>query len=209
LGEIAWHVLGFAAVKYAVAEIFHSIQGQGYWSGTPAVFVRLQGCDVGCPWCNEKQTWEFSEPNMTLEEIVRQVDATGCQHVILTGGEPLAQDVMPLVRALTNDKRRVQIETSGTELLPPPSLSYWLTVSPKFGMKRPIIADCGMSEIKLMVGRQSDVDQARDYIRRAPGIPVFLHPISGSKKATEICVREAMANNWRVSVQLHTLLGLR
>lgn len=195
-------------MKYAVSEIFHSIQGQGYWSGTPAVFVRLQGCYVGCPWCNEKQTWPAGGALMDVEQIVSAVVTTGCGHAIITGGEPLAQPIAPLVRALVDADRRVQVETSGTYSLAPAE-GAWITVAPKFGMRRPVIAMHGMHEIKVMVGKAADIDAARPMIAANPGAPVFLHPISGSAKATAICVREAMANNWRVSVQLHEVLGLR
>lgn len=191
----------------AVADIFHSIQGQGYWSGTPAVFVRLQGCDVGCPWCNERQTWPSGKPGWSIDAILSAATAYGCEHVVLTGGEPLAQPVASLIKELAGCFRRVQVETSGTE--PFPNAPAWFTLAPKFGMRRPVVVTTGMDEIKVMVGKSADIDAARPMIAANPGTPVFLHPISGSAKATAVCVREAMANNWRVSVQLHEVLGLR
>lgn len=195
-------------MKYAVNEIFHSIQGQGYWSGTPAVFVRLQGCDVGCPWCNEKATWEPGQATRSVAEIVYTVGAFNCPHVILTGGEPLAQDISPLIEALSLNGWRVQIETSGVYPLPD-QCGAWITLAPKFRMNRPMIVEGGMSEIKVMVGKPQDIDDARPLIAANPRVHVFLHPISGSAKATAICVDEAMRSNWRVSVQLHEVLGLR
>lgn len=172
------------------------------------MFVRLQGCDVGCPWCNERQTWPAGGTPMDVSEITKAVSATGCQHIVITGGEPLAQPIAPLVGALLVGGYRVQVESSGTYPLTS-AMGAWITVAPKFGMRRPVIVTTGMDEIKVMVGKSADIDAARPMIAANPGTPVFLHPISGSAKATAICVQEAMANNWRVSVQLHEVLGLR
>jgi len=194
-------------MKYAVAEIFHSIQGQGYWAGTPAVFVRLQGCDVGCPWCNEKNTWAAGAAIWSIDSILDAADSYGCNHVVLTGGEPLAQPIGPLIKALGRCFWRVQIETSGTE--PLPRADAWITLAPKFGMARPMIVGTGMDEIKVMVGKPSDIEAAQPLILANPNAHVFLQPISESPKATEICVREAMKNNWRMSVSIHRMLGLQ
>ena len=111
-----------------VNEIFNTIQGEAYWTGTPSTFVRLQGCPVGCPWCDTKHTWvvkpEMEEPAvrvlqkerdsetygmMTVEQIVGQCHR---DHVVLTGGEPCMYDLYDLTNALRSENKTVQIETS-------------------------------------------------------------------------------------------------
>src|SRR5580704_10021459 len=112
-----------ARVTLQLAEIFYSVQGEGTWTGTPAVFVRLAGCNLACDFCDTDYALKF----------VASVRAEGgdCPMVILTGGEPLAQSAAPaLIDALRADGRRVHVESNGTIDVPLPD-AVWLTVSPK------------------------------------------------------------------------------
>lgn len=113
---------------YRVNEIFHSIQGEGYHTGTPATFIRLQGCPVGCEWCDTKYTWGAGGERMTGNTIVEKCIE---QHVVITGGEPLMKDLDDILVDLHKRRHYTQIETSGYcdykgELRP-----RWLTWSPK------------------------------------------------------------------------------
>lgn len=190
-----------------VNEVFATIQGEGRWAGTPAVFVRLQGCEVGCPWCDTKHTWELdgSQPftQMTTTELVGQIQtaAGAIRHVVITGGEPLMHPIDGLINALHGFT--VQIETSGT--YPPPGADCWLTVSPKFDMPggRAINVDCirRADEIKQVVGKVADIQQLEQLL--PVSALISLQPVSQSRKATALCVEACKARGWNLSLQLH------
>jgi 7-carboxy-7-deazaguanine synthase len=137
------------SVTLPVNEIFGSIQGEAHWTGMPSMFVRLQGCDVGCPWCDTKATWErgvqidydamlnkiwdaATYAALTPAVIATLVNGSNARHVVITGGEPCMFDLHRLCDAL-HDGHTVQIETSGTEPIRAPEWA-WITLSPKIAM---------------------------------------------------------------------------
>jgi 7-carboxy-7-deazaguanine synthase len=105
-----------------LAEIFYSVQGEGATAGVPSVFVRLQGCTVGCRWCDTKYSWDPDAGRETnLDAILAEVAAHPCRHVVVTGGEPLESSLFqPLLVGLIDRGYEIEVETSGT--LPPPPL---------------------------------------------------------------------------------------
>ena len=109
-----------------VNEIFYSLQGEGYYSGTPAVFVRLSGCNLRCPFCDTRHE---SGREMSEKEIVEAVGQYPARHVVVTGGEPALQLTESLVDALHAVGRYVAVETNGTH--PLPDNVDWVTLSPK------------------------------------------------------------------------------
>lgn len=106
-----------------VAEVFYSIQGEGVTAGLPAVFVRLQGCTVGCSWCDTKYTWDPEAGSaVDLDALVEEVSAYPCRRVVVTGGEPLESPSFALLlKALGVQGFAIEVETSGT-VTPPPSV---------------------------------------------------------------------------------------
>jgi 7-carboxy-7-deazaguanine synthase len=227
---------------YAVNEIFATIQGEGFWTGTASVFVRLQGCVVGCPWCDTRHTWETDQatrvPELPLNgdkpearptwammsevEIAERIKLAGpsLRHVVITGGEPMAQDLGPLIRTLNQSGTvdMVQIETSGTyppDVLGGDMTQYWLTVSPKIGMpggrtmNRDTVRLAG--EIKWLVGKQEDLDRLERFMdghditdpRR-----ICLQPLSANTKATALCVQACIGRGHALSLQTHKLAGI-
>jgi organic radical activating enzyme len=119
--------MGAIDLSTRVSEIFTSIQGEGPSAGTPSVFVRLQGCSVGCTWCDTRYSWDARRGDeLTLEALLCRVKDAGAQNVVVTGGEPLEHPALvPLVAGLHAMGRRVEVETAGTELPPPLPVDQW------------------------------------------------------------------------------------
>jgi organic radical activating enzyme len=114
-------------VRLRVSEVFTSVQGEGPSVGTPSVFVRLQGCSVGCAWCDTRYSWEAGRgEELTLDSLLRQVAAAGPQNVVVTGGEPLEHPALvPLVQRLRALPRRVEVETAGITVPPDLPVDQW------------------------------------------------------------------------------------
>jgi len=221
-------------MSYPINEIFYSFQGEATFAGTPSVFVRLQGCDVGCAFCDTKHTWTLEDShivsvsevlakeqdspqyaNFTENEILAEISKYAkCRHVVFTGGEPAQYNLKELIVSLEKLNYSVQIETSATEKLNV-SAKTWVTVSPKIAMpgKKALVFESVMraDEIKMPVGRIEDIKKLKNFIQEynISAKPIWLQPLSCNKKATELCVNAALENNWKVSLQIHKFLNIR
>ena len=215
-----------------VNEIFPTIQGEATWTGTPATFIRLQGCPVGCSWCDTKHTWPTGSPTkmvnvvemllkvdpaptwalVSAERIAEVVGGYHPRHFVITGGEPCAQDIRLLTEALQR-LGAVQIETSGThEINVAPDT--WVTLSPKVGMGGGMevlpTAIARADEIKMPVANVNDIDNLRALlVHRKPGASVWLQPVSQGDEATQLCIQACMQNQWRLSIQTHKYARVR
>ena len=137
-----------------IAEVFFSIQGEGPTAGMPAVFVRLQGCSVGCAWCDTKYSWDpRAGREVALDEVVEEAAAFPCRRSVITGGEPLESSLFaPLVEALTTRGFTLEVETSGTLAPPAVAVDQW-NVSVK-------LAGSGVPEAKRI-----NPDAIREFLR--------------------------------------------
>lgn len=189
----------------SLAEIFYSIQGEGTWSGTPAVFVRLAGCNLACDFCD---TDYATKTIAAVDDVVRSVRAAGgdCPMVILTGGEPLAQtETIDLIDALRRDGRRVHIESNGTiyAALPP---DVWLCVSPKERVDPRMAARA--NEAKLIV----DARVPEEHLPLFADKPVILLQPEGNRPknvALAVDYVRAHPGRFRLSLQTHKFIGVR
>lgn len=179
-----------------VNEIFYSLQGEGFHTGTPAVFVRLAGCNLRCPFCDTDHTGGRS---MTIDEIIGKISQYPATTVILTGGEPSLQDIAPLIDALHDEGRRVHIETNGTRKLP--ATIDWVTCSPKEGA--PVVLD-RCDELKVVYTGQ-DVEA---LVATVPASYYFLQPCSGLNTC-EVVDYILEHPQWRLSLQTHKLIDIR
>jgi len=192
-------------VIYRVAEVFDSIQGEGTWTGTWMTFLRLQGCDVGCAFCDTKESWPATGGTEATAEAL--VAACGRTRVCITGGEPCLVDLEPLARGLVEAGRRVHLETSGCYPLRDGERIDWVTVSPKPPDYR---IDPGLlrrvSELKYVVS--DDFDPA--VIVRPEGVPIFLQPCDGPRFEASLrrTIRLVRDPGLRLSLQTHKILGL-
>jgi organic radical activating enzyme len=199
-------------------EIFASVQGEGLRQGEPTIFVRLAGCNRRCGFCDTKKAWRGGRET-PVERIVEKIGRlrldSPTEWVCLTGGEPLAQDVGPLVRRLREEGLKVQVETNGT--FPPEPEADWLTVSPKppdYDVHPGFLKRS--REVKLVVCRTLTLDAVRTMRKSfPPEIPLILQPQSNAlwsrKKALKILEDAGRSGltGIRLSVQLHKVFGLR
>lgn len=220
---------------YPVNDCYTCIQGEGVQTGVAMVLLRLHGCEVGCPWCDTKETWAFDPTQevatiadalganpryttMSAEAIARHIvqNHPGPKWVLVTGGEPAQYDLKPLVAALHQCRYKVALETSGTETGHLAAGCDWVCVSPKLNMPggKVVKAEALASahEIKHVVGRQQDIDNLDDLLAAHPVSPevhICLQPVSLSPKATDLCVAVVQARGWRLSLQTHKYIGVK
>ncbi len=188
----------------AVAEVFYSIQGEGTWTGMPAVFVRLAGCNLACDFCDT----DYSTKSYAgVDDLVRAVRAAGgdCPAVILTGGEPLAQTETPaLIDALRRDGRRVHVESNGTIFTALPD-DVWLCVSPKERVD-PRMAERA-NEAKLIVDERVPEEQLPQFAGKSV---ILLQPEGNKPRNVAVALDYVKAHpqRFRLSLQTHKFIGV-
>jgi 7-carboxy-7-deazaguanine synthase len=219
---------------YNVNDIYPCIQGEGAQTGVPMILIRLQGCAVGCPWCDTRETWELlGENRTTLTEALgtsaRWAEASAEEllahlsdkyerlaWVLLTGGEPAEQELGHLASRLKQAGHKVAIETSGTATGHLEADLDWICVSPKFDMPGgaeplPVCLESA-HEIKHVVGKPAHIerlDQALNGLRLRDDVTINLQPVSMNKKATELCIETVIRRGWRLSLQTHKFIRQR
>ncbi|WP_045048556.1 7-carboxy-7-deazaguanine synthase QueE [Rouxiella chamberiensis] len=222
-------------MQYPINEMFETLQGEGFFTGVPAIFIRLQGCPVGCSWCDTKHTWEkFADREVDMQRILvktEETDAWGnasaeqlhqviqnqgwtANHIVITGGEPCIYDLQPLTELLEARGYSCQIETSGTHEIRC-SAKTWVTVSPKVNMRGgyDILPQAlqRADEIKHPVARQRDIDALEALLATLSDDKsriIALQPISQKEEATKLCIATCIAKNWRLSMQTHKYLNI-
>lgn len=222
-------------MSYPVNELFQTLQGEGFFTGVPAIFIRLQACPVGCSWCDTKHTWEkIADRQQSMDDILaktQESDSWGeasasqllailqqphytARHVVITGGEPCLYDLLPLTSLLEQHGFQCQIETSGTQPVIC-SINTWVTVSPKVDMRGGLNvipqALIRADEIKHPVARERDIEQLDELLATLSDNKkrvIALQPISQNPRATELCIKTCIERNWRLSMQTHKYLGI-
>jgi organic radical activating enzyme len=186
-------------------ELFYSLQGEGYHQGKAAFFIRLAGCDVGCVWCDVKDSWDASKhPVLSVQEIVAAAAAHPSRIAIVTGGEPLLHQLDPLTTALKAAGFQTHIETSGSS---PMSGSWdWVCFSPK-KFKAPLPESVkAADELKVVVFNTSDFAFANSFVNDiAFDCKKYLQPEWEKSDAMTPLVIEYIKSNpsWELSAQLH------
>ncbi len=190
-------------------EAFYTIQGEGYHKGTAAYFIRVGGCDVGCHWCDVKESWDADvHPPTAIETIATQANKSS-DTIVVTGGEPLMWDMQPLTNLLKEKKLKTHIETSGAY-----SLSGdwdWICLSPK--KRKPPVSKIYSKahELKMIVYNKSDFKFAEEHAKKvSKDCILYLQPEwSVSEKITPFIVEYVMKHpKWKISLQTHKYLNI-
>ncbi|MEM1369360.1 MAG: 7-carboxy-7-deazaguanine synthase QueE [Cyanobacteria bacterium P01_H01_bin.15] len=195
---------------YPLVEFFHSLQGEGAFSGVNAFFIRLAGCTVGCPWCDQKETWSAKRsPRVALADITQLAADARPGIVVVTGGEPLMHDLDPLAQSLHQHNLRCHLETSGA--YPISGTWDWITLSPK-SFKPPLSNNYAqIQELKVIIAHPDDFQWAEAQAAQvAPEIPKYLQP-EWSQPQSQTWIFDYILQNpqWRLSLQTHKYLGVR
>ena len=191
-----------------IAEIFHSIQGEGLLAGVPSIFIRTSGCNLRCHWCDTPYaSWKPEGPEMSIEEILKKISGWDCNHIVLTGGEPMiAPDLPELATALKKQNKHITIETAGT--IPPNGIPCDLaSISPKLSNSTPpperdpawakkheatrlqpeVIAEWIRKypfQLKFVVSSELDLAEIKQLLSRLPPVP--LHQILLMPEGTDV-----------------------
>jgi 7-carboxy-7-deazaguanine synthase len=188
-----------------VMEHFYTIQGEGFHQGRAAYFIRLGGCDVGCVWCDVKDSWDAGRhPLRAIEELVSEIKQFPVKIAVVTGGEPLMHDLTGLTQQLQAAGLRTHMETSGSS---PLSGSWdWITLSPKkFKAPLPEVVPFA-NELKVVVFHKSDFAWAEQWVRQvSPSCKLYLQP-EWSKAAivTPWIIEYVKAHpQWQLCLQIH------
>ena len=199
-----------ATATLPVMEAFYTIQGEGAHQGRAAYFIRLGGCDVGCHWCDVKESWDASQhPLRPVNEIVEKASRYPARVAVITGGEPLMHNLTDLCEALHQHDFTIHIETSGAH--PLSGTLDWICLSPKkFKAPLPEIYQQA-HELKVVVYNRSDFTWAEQFAERmSPDCQLFLQPEwSASDKMLPLMINYVKEHpRWRISLQVHKFMQI-
>ena len=186
-------------------EAFYTLQGEGFHQGKAAYFIRLAGCDVGCVWCDVKESWnEDLYPLQTIDDIVSKAIENPARLAVITGGEPTLYNLEPLTSALQKEGFQTNIETSGSS--PLTGTWDWICLSPK-KFKPPLPAILKKAnELKIIVFNKSDFQWAEKYAGEvSANCKLYLQPEwSRSEEVTPLIVEYILTHpQWQFSLQMH------
>lgn len=193
-----------------VMEYFYTIQGEGFYSGRAAFFIRLAGCDVGCVWCDVKESWNMNEhPLLSIDFLEKEVVTSGTNFVVITGGEPAMFNLTTLVDRLKKHSIEVAIETSGT--YPLSGNIDWYCFSPK-KFKSPVEeAYTKANELKVIISHPSDFEWAETHAAKLnPSCKLYLQPEWSKQERFLPMIIDYVKKHpkWRISLQTHKFMNI-
>ena len=193
-----------------VMEDFYTIQGEGFHQGKAAYFIRLAGCDVGCVWCDVKDSWDVSKhPLKPINQLIELVKQTPSRIVVITGGEPLMHDLTFLTTSLQQSGFQTHIETSGA--YPLTGNWNWICLSPKkFKAPLPEVVKKA-DELKVVIYHKSDFDWAEKYAAQVSnGCKLYLQPEwDKAAEVTPLIIDYIKAHpEWQLSLQVHKYINV-
>tara|TARA_B100000900_G_scaffold49682_1_gene36705 strand:- start:102 stop:734 length:633 start_codon:yes stop_codon:yes gene_type:complete len=195
--------------KLPIMESFYTIQGEGFYKGSAAFFIRVAGCDVGCHWCDVKESWDSDlYPLFSVQEILKKAK-NHSRMIVVTGGEPLMWNMYPLTELLKKNKFIVHIETSGSNKLT--GVWDWICLSPK-RRKNPLDEIyVKANELKIIVFNRHDFKYAEEQAKKvSKNCILYLQPEwEKREKIIPLIIDYVMKNNkWKISLQTHKYLNI-
>lgn len=193
-----------------VMEHFYTIQGEGFHQGRAAYFIRLGGCDVGCTWCDVKESWDISKhPLFNMADLLTTIQQTAAKLVVVTGGEPLMHNLNSLTKMLQAAGFETNIETSGAH---PLSGNWnWICLSPKkFKAPLPDVVPAA-NELKVIVFNKSDFAWAEHYAALvSPECKLYLQPEWDKAAIVTPLIIEYIKQHpkWELSLQIHKYINV-
>tara|TARA_B100000575_G_C23056070_1_gene607985 strand:+ start:494 stop:1126 length:633 start_codon:yes stop_codon:yes gene_type:complete len=192
-----------------VMESFYTIQGEGFHSGSPAHFIRTAGCDVGCGWCDVKESWdEDLHPIVDIKTLINDVKSD-CNIVVVTGGEPLLWNMKPLTKLLKKNNFKTHIETSGSSKLT--GEWDWICLSPKKRKSPNSKVYEKAHELKIVIYNNSDFKFAEEQAKKVNSqCMLFLQPEWTRKDLIMPKIVDYVMKNskWKISLQTHKYLNI-
>jgi len=193
-----------------IMEQFYTIQGEGNNTGKPAYFIRIGGCDVGCHWCDVKESWDASvHPLLSIENVLNELKQTASNAVVITGGEPLQYNLNYLTDKLKDLSIETFIETSGAYKL---SGNWdWICLSPKKTMPPLNEIYAQADELKIIVYNKNDFEWAKQEAKKvSKKCILYLQPEWSKKNEMTPLIVEFVKNNpvWRISLQTHKYINI-
>jgi 7-carboxy-7-deazaguanine synthase len=194
----------------AVMEDFYTVQGEGFHQGKAACFIRLAGCDVGCVWCDVKDSWNAdAHPLRSIETLIQHSKNYPAEIVVITGGEPTMYNLEVLTNSLHEAGKKTHLETSG--VYPVTGSWDWICVSPK-KFKAPLVDTLkSADELKIIVFNENDLMWAEKFVSQVPpSCKLFLQPEwSKEKKMIPLMVDYIKVHpEWRISLQVHKYMNI-
>ena len=199
-----------ATTRLPIMEAFYTLQGEGFHQGKAAYFIRVAGCDVGCVWCDVKDSWEAGKyPILSIEEIVATASQNPSRMAVVTGGEPLMYDMEALTQALSGQGFKTNMETSGA--YPLSGKWDWICVSPKKFKKPRLDVLSQADELKVVVYNHSDFQWGESFeAQLKPGCKLYFQPEwSKSKQMLPLIIDYVKKNpRWEISLQTHKFMEI-
>lgn len=197
-------------MEYPVMEHFYTIQGEGFQSGRAAYFIRLAGCDVGCVWCDVKESWDAGAHKIeTVEFLIKEVLKSKTNFCVITGGEPCMYNLTALTDELFKNGIYTAIETSGCyDLI---GNIDWYCFSPKKFKAPTEDAYSKANELKVVINHPSDFEWAENHAKKLnSSCKLYLQPEWSKRERFLPMIIEYVKNNpqWRVSLQTHKIMNI-
>jgi organic radical activating enzyme len=197
-------------LKLPIMEEFYSIQGEGYNTGKSAYFIRVGGCDVGCHWCDVKESWDPNlHPLTDVDVVVKNVQQFPAKSIVITGGEPLIYNLDYLTKKLSENGVEVFLETSGAH--PLSGNWHWICLSPK--KNQPPLSEVynRADELKVIIYNKDDIKWAEQHAKKTnKNCKLYLQPEwSNINKVMPMIIDYVMENpKWNISLQTHKFMQI-
>ncbi|WP_185869212.1 7-carboxy-7-deazaguanine synthase QueE [Blattabacterium cuenoti] len=199
-------------ISFPIKESFYSIQGEGYYYGIAAYFIRFEGCNIKCDWCDTKESWKIEKKDFVpIHQIITNISDYAVKNIVITGGEPMMWNLYPLTKILKKKGYRIHVETSGSYPIKEKYID-WITVSPK-EIRPPLKENYKKTnELKIIISNEKDFHFAEEQSIHVntTNCFLFLQPEWNhlDKILPKIIFYIKKNPKWRISLQIHKILKI-